>query len=87
MCLEAFRWVCVLTRSIFLLPHSPFLPHSLFLISSRLFKIRLRRSASELFTEDVRLENTNGPISYSMDNIYQGEMEGKFLCSYYCQIT
>ena len=41
----------------------------------RLFKIRLRRSAS-VFADDALLENTHGAISYDMSKIYHGELEG-----------
>ena len=46
----------------------------------RLFKIRLRRSAS-VFAEDAVLENTHGPISYDKSKIYHGELEGIYYSS------
>lgn len=54
-----------------------------FLTSSndRLFKIRLRRSASEVFADDVVFESTQGPIDYETDRIYEGELEGKLRLS------
>ena len=44
--------------------------------SFRLFKIRLRRSANDVFTDDAQIESSTGPIYYNMDNIYHGQMEG-----------
>lgn len=41
---------------------------------NRLFKIRLRRSAS-VFADDVVLESTAGSIAFDMDKVYQGELE------------
>ena len=56
--------------------HSIFMPSSLSCF--RLFKIRLRRSANDVFADDVQMESSTGPIYYNMNNIYHGQMEGNF---------
>ena len=43
----------------------------------RLFKIRLRRSSGSVFADDAILESTQGPLSFDMDAIYQGQLEGE----------
>lgn len=42
------------------------------------FKIELREDPSSIFSSDIIIENTNGPVDYDLSRIYTGKLEGKF---------
>ncbi|CAB4055708.1 ADAM10 [Lepeophtheirus salmonis] len=45
-----------------------------FTAHNRLFQIRLRNDAHNVFAPDAEFESTEGPLSYSMNNIYSGDL-------------
>lgn len=42
----------------------------------------LREDPSSIFSPDVEIENTLGPLSYDVSRVYTGTLEGKFLFLY-----
>lgn len=38
----------------------------------------LREDPSSIFSPDVQIENTLGPLSYDVSRVYTGTLEGKF---------
>jgi len=46
-----------------------------FTAHKRLFRVRLRRSAASIFTDDIQFENSHGSLSFNTDHIYSGYLE------------
>lgn len=50
----------------------------IFCLSSREFRLVLRQDPLSVFSSDVVIENSDGPMDYDISRIYTGSLEGKF---------
>lgn len=46
---------------------------------SRQFNVVLREDPFSVFSSDVQIENTLGPLDYDVSRVYTGTLEGKLL--------
>lgn len=44
----------------------------------REFRLLLREDPSSIFTSDIQIENTEGPLDFDVSRIYTGVLEGKW---------
>lgn len=77
-----FRFFCMVHH------HRSYQCHTLYYILlflvvffRRQFNVVLREDPSSIFSSDVQIENTLGPLAYDVSRVYTGTLEGKTFCS------
>lgn len=51
----------------------------IYMFISRQFNVVLREDPFSVFSSDVQIENTLGPLDYDVSRVYTGTLEGKLL--------
>jgi hypothetical protein len=44
----------------------------------REFRVELREDPSSVFSSDIVIESTDGPIDFDLSRVYSGKLEGEF---------
>lgn len=48
------------------------------LVIHREFRVELKEDPSSVFSSDIAIENSDGPIDFDISRVYTGQLEGKF---------
>lgn len=52
------------------------IPKTVYVLDYREFRVLLREDPNSIFSPNVEIENTDGPIHYDVSRVYSGILEG-----------